>query len=544
MDRELADYEFQERAAVFQFDLGLDRAEAEAQALKIMAERYRGGLRAYQWLGLANIEDAWSRGQRRVIFYLPTGGGKTRCAGELILRAQREGKRVAFVCNRIELVNQASQAFHHLGIHHGIVQGENTRTTGADVLVGSIQTVVRRGISDLDLVIVDEAHGVAASRAYHRMFAEWKNIPIVGLTATPFSRGLGKHHAFLGGNLFESIIVGATIPQLINGQFLVDADIYAPSEPDLSKVKIVAGDYQEDQLADATDRADLIGDIVSHWQRLAPGTQTLCFAVTIAHSKHIAEQFVAAGIKAEHVDAYTPEFERVRIIRDFREGKFQVLSNCAMLAEGFDVPAASTLILARPTKSLIRYIQMIGRVLRPFPGKTKALVLDHSGSAKRLGFPTDELPLKLHDGKPQTSDGNGEKKPEALPKPCPNCQYLKPPRVFVCPSCGHKPAPLIQVETVEGELEKMERGKKAAKKLNRELTWDEKVAWMGSLKTYAQAKGYKSGWAAMNYKEKFGVFPNDPRVNYAPPCAITPEVQRWITAKNIRWAKRRDATAA
>jgi DNA repair protein RadD len=528
-------YDFEERAVIMEHDGGLRRPEAAAAALTVMAER-KGDLRPYQSAGVDALRSALKAGRKRVVFYLPTGGGKTRVAGEIIAMARARGKRVAFVCNRIELVGQASEAFYALGIEHGIIQADNTRAAWSDVVVCSVQTLARRGVGQVDLAIIDEAHGCAASRAYHTLFKQWATIPIIGLTATPFSRGLGRSHDFLGGGLFEEIVCGATISELIAQDFLVDCDIYAPSEPDLSNVKIVAGDYHEGELEKATNTAQLIGDIVLHWQKHAAGTQTLCFAVTIAHSQHIVEQFVAAGIKAQHVDAYTPESERKRIIGGFRQGKFQVLSNCAMLAEGFDCPAARTLILARPTKSLIRYIQMIGRILRPHAGKEKALVLDHSGSAKRLGFPTDELPLVLDDGTAREAKDARDKK-DALPKPCTECHFLKPARAQICPACGHKPAPLIQVETADGELAKLERTGKAARKANREVSWPDKAAWMGSFLTYAQRKGYKPGWAANNYRDKFGAWPNDDRVRYVRPCEVIPDVQRWITHKNIAWAK-------
>ncbi|MFA5266221.1 MAG: helicase-related protein, partial [Opitutaceae bacterium] len=245
----------------------------------------------------------------------------------------------------------------------------------------------------VDFAIVDEAHSCAGSEAYRELFSRNNNIPIIGLSATPFSKGLGKHYDSMCGPMFESIVVGATIPELIEGGFLVDVDIYAPSEPDLTGVKIVAGDYEEKGLGEAVDKPRLVGDIVSHYLRLANGKRTIVFATNVAHSQHIVATFQESGISARHVDGYMKEDERRPIIDAFKRGEFNVLSNCSLLAEGFDCPETEAIILARPTKSLIRYIQMAGRALRPHHSKDKALILDHSGTVRKLGFPTDELPL-------------------------------------------------------------------------------------------------------------------------------------------------------
>jgi superfamily II DNA or RNA helicase len=243
-----------------------------------------------------------------------------------------------------------------------------------------------------------------------------------------------KHKWLFDEPLWQDLVVAASIPELIEGGFLVDCDIYAPGEPDLTGVKVVNGHYDKTQLGKAVDKEKLIGDIVSHWFKLAGGHQTVCFAVNVAHSKHIVEKFKEHGVDARHVDGYMDETERRPIIDAFRRGEFPILSNCSMLAEGFDVPATSCCILARPTKSLIRYLQQIGRVLRPFDGKEVALIIDHAGTVKRLGWPTEELPYELDDGKPKESKPN-----ENLPKVCPSCFAVYPRSVRKCPQCQFEP---------------------------------------------------------------------------------------------------------
>ena len=160
----------------------------------------------------------------RVIAQLPTGGGKTNCAQEMIARARIKNNRVLFVVNRLELVSQASRRFYQAGIEHGMIQGNNTRNVGQNVLVASIQTLAKRGWPDVDFVIVDECHACAGSKAYQEMFMHYKGIKILGLTATPWSKGLGKDYPGLGA-LFETVVKGPTYQRLIDDGFLVDVDV-------------------------------------------------------------------------------------------------------------------------------------------------------------------------------------------------------------------------------------------------------------------------------------------------------------------------------
>lgn len=514
----------------------LDRdlfAEFETPAAPVVPR----ALRPYQNGLIDQVRDFLRQGRKRVLAYLPTGAGKTEVAGEIFKNAAEKKRRALFVCHRIELVKNASDRFSKLGIGHGIIQGENTRSTWQGILVCSIQTLTRRMVDSCDLIIVDEAHRCAASRDYHKLFARFKDVPIIGLSATPFAKGLAKEHEAIGGPLFEDIVIGATIPQLIEDGFLVDVDIYGPSEPDLTGVKVVKGDYDQKQLGERVDQPKLVGDIVAHWQKLGRGQQTICFATNIAHSKHIAAEFAAAGIAAGHIDAYTEEWERDRIIKSFRNGDITVLSNVGVLCEGFDCPAAAVMILARPTKSLTLYIQMAGRVLRPYEGKERALILDHSGTAKRLGFPTDELPLELDDGKPKTSEGSAREKPKPLPKICAKCSFLKPPKVHICPACGFKPERQSEIETEDGALQKMARGKKTG------LTPEQKAQFLAELKGLANERSKSQGWVLANYRARTQEWPagRNKHLPAAPPSQTTRD---WVKHRQIAWAKTRQKDAA
>jgi superfamily II DNA or RNA helicase len=496
-------------------------------------------LRLYQTEALDESRSFLGGGGKRLMLASPTGSGKTEMAMAMVKGALAKGKRVLFLSNRITLVEQTSRRFTKAGIAHGIVQGSNTTRVYENVLVASIQTVARRGLPDCQLILVDEAHAVAGSSEYRAVFAAAKGIPIIGLSATPFSKGLGRHYDELGGPLFEHMVVAATIPQLIADGYLVDVDVYAPSEPDMTGIKQARNafgeaDYTDADVARAVDKPELVGDVVQHWLRLAKGTPTVVFAANIAHSKHIVERFLAAGVPAEHVDAYTDPDERRAILRRMETGETMVLSNVALLAEGWDMPACRTLILARPTRSLIRFIQMTGRVLRPHPGKDRALILDHSGTVLRLGFPTDDLPLELDDGKPREAKGAAQEREKPLPKVCPSCSYVKAPGVHRCPVCSFAPERKADVEVKEGELVLLDRKK-------RKVTTAEKQSWYSQLLTVAHGKDYKPGWTAHKYRERFGCWPKG-LVDI--PAPVSKEVAGWLKHLKIRAAKAKEARHA
>lgn len=493
-------------------------------------------LRPYQQHGLDDLRSAFARGVKRVIFKLPTGGGKTELAKAIVNSAVSKGKRVAFVCNRIELISQTSRRFLAAGIPHGVMQGENSHSIHSQVMVCSIQTLSRRKAQDFDLIIIDEAHGVAGSTAYKSLIFSLNNVPVVGLTATPYSKGLAKHYAELNGPLFQEMVVGATIADLIGDGFLVDVDIFAPEQyqPDLSKVRIVAGDYDETELAEAVDKPKLIGDIVAHWKKLGRGKPTIVFATNIAHSKHICGMFNAAGIVAEHVDYTVTDEDRGAILDRVRRHETTVLCNPALLAEGLDIPQLEVMILARPTKSLIRYIQQAGRILRPYPGKAKALILDHSGTCAKLGFPTDDHDIPLCDGKPRNAS---ESKPrEKEPKVCSGCGYLKEPGVHACPSCGFAPERKSDVEVAEGELKPMSRKDRDA------LPMEAKQAIYSAMIGWALGKGMKPGRAYYLYEEMMGAFPSNSLDKKAGP--MVESVARWLKHRNIAYVHRKQKEQA
>lgn len=502
-----------------------------------------GELRPYQAEAIQNLRAEIKAGKRRIMLSSATGSGKSRIIVEMAVSAAAKGKRVVVFCDRIQLVQQMSQHLALAGLAFGVVQGENTVNDHRRVLVASIQTVARRGLpTETDLVLIDEAHGCAGRKEYLRVIASAMEQPktvVVGFSATPWTRGLGKFSKLLDGPLFESMVNTVPIDALIEQGFLVDADVYAPADPDLSGVRITAGDFNEAQLGEAMNKPRLVGDIVSHWTSIAHDLPTVVFAVNIAHSQSICEEFAKCGVKAEHISCYTPHDDRLAILARVASGETKVICNAMLLTTGWDFPACRCMVLARPTRSIVTYVQMVGRVLRSHPGKERAIVLDHSGTCLRLGFPTDDRSdIPLCTGAPRKGGAaKDEPKPEALPKKCPQCHFMKRPKQVRCPACGFESRKPAEVEVEDGQLALL----KKSKKHKAAADFGSKQDVYSMLLGHVQARGYARGFAAHKYRQLFGVWP---RGLIDQPAEPSPRLASWLKAQAIRNIKSREKHAA
>jgi superfamily II DNA or RNA helicase len=246
----------------------------------------------------------------------------------------------------------------------------------------------------------------------------------------------------------------------------------------------------------------------------------------------LQDKFQGSGIVAGYIDAYTDRAERNRIAAAFHRGEIKVVCNVGCLTTGIDWDVRC-IILARPTKSEILFVQMIGRGLRTADGKGDCLILDHSDNHLRLGFVTD-IHHERDDGKPRPKAE--PRSVEVLPKKCPQCAFVKPPRMLVCPSCGFKPEPKCTVVNAAGELiELTDRGT-----INAVAAAKDKVAFYQQLKGYGANRNYKAAWAALKFKEKFGHWPRG--LEHLPPMAPSATVANWVKSRNIAWMKGRTAS--
>lgn len=474
-------------------------------------------LRDYQKEILNKVRHAF-KNHRKVMLQSPTGSGKSVLAAAIIEAAVSKGKKVLFLTERITLALQMAKHLENFGLPHNIFQGQNTKyDPDKSIHCGTIQTISRRLHPDFNLIIIDEAH--VLFKEHIKLFEQYNNIPVLGLSATPWAKGLGKH--------FETLVVGTDISKLIEAGYLVNTEVYAPSAPDVSRIKIKCGEYDVKALSEASSTQVLVGDIVDHWLKLAERRKTICFAVDIAHSKMIVDNFIQAGVKAAHLDAYSDDHQRKITLAAFERGDIELLSSVEMLGRGLDIPNIECVLMARATKSLMTYIQQVGRGLRISDGKYDCLVLDHAGNTARHGFVTDQFPTELDDGTKNLDKKKKTKEEiEKLPKVCPSCKFVKV--AHTCEKCGFTPERKSQIVEEKGELVKL-------KKKNKYEDLTKQQAYSQFL-YIQQEMGYKHGWAAHKYREMFNVWP---RLMLDIPTTPGVQIRNFITAQNIKNAYRK-----
>lgn len=485
---------------------------------------------------LNSLRREWKQ-NRTFMVYAPTGSGKTGLAAFITAGHISCGKRVIFIAPYTILVRQTTVRFVEYGLPEdeiGIIWRDHPDYDPERLIqIASADTLIRREFPDnIDLIIVDEAH--MKKRALLEVIRD-SGVKVIGLSGTPFSPWLGKY--------YSSLIKPTTIGELIQRGDLSPYEFYAPTKPDLKGVKSGTSeeygcDYNEKQLSEIMCGSDLVGDIVDNWLRNGRDLPTVAFCVDKDHANFVTLQFNRAGINAEVMVAETPSDERHLIIHRFETGATKVIVSVGVLVAGFDSDVRC-IIYARPTKSEIRWLQALGRGLRTAPGKDACLIFDHSGTVHRLGFPDaieyNELPSK-NDGMKGAAARAAKEREEKLPKECPECHFMKPAGVYVCPKCGFKPLVGEDVETDSTRnLKKMNKGETV-------YTKSDKQSWWSQIKFYqrhraAQGKPVSDGWCAHTFQEKFGEWPNG--LNDFP-MEITPEVSNHIKHKLIKFAKGRE----
>jgi superfamily II DNA or RNA helicase len=494
-------------------------------------ERFCMRLRDYQKVAITKIRLSFQNGNRSILVVSPTGSGKGVILSEIIKTAASKGKNVLFLVHRREILFQVSTYLENYDIPHGVILSGEEYTGGHLVEVATVQTLrsrmKRRSYKKADVIIIDEAHNSTAKTYTEVIDAHRENL-IIGFTATP-CRQSGKGL----GTLYDDLVNVATIDELTKAGFLVPIKYYAPNEPDLSKIKITAGEYNLKQLDKKMMEPKLIGDIIENWARLADNRQTVVFTTTVAHSVAVCEAFKEVGIIAEHIDGGTDKQERSEILYRFRAGDTNIICNCAVLTEGIDIPDISCVVMARPTKSLALYMQTIGRGMRPAPGKTDMTYIDHSGACYEHG-PVDEMTEWTLDE--ETKNGNKKnedrKKRKAKPIECQMCSLIYTGQIK-CPQCGTIPD-IKQygkdVEYIDADLGEVCFKSKTVKV---KATMEDKKEWYSQLSGHARQKGYKSGWISHKYREKFGVWPN--KINEHPKTPSI-EVLAWLRGKAAQHA--------
>lgn len=445
-------------------------------------------LRGYQSDIIADVSARMKRGCHSILVQSPTGSGKTLLTAHMLKTAAAKGFPSFFICHRRELIKQSIRTFHAAGLTAGIVAAGFPEDPRSLVQIASIQTLANRyhKLYIPKLIIWDECHHVAAG-SWAKIYSAFPKAYHVGLTATPErldGTGLEKW--------FSEMVSGPSVSWLIENKFLAPYRLYAPLGISTAGVHTRMGDFAKDELNKAADKPTITGDAIKHYLKHGAGKRAVVFCVSIEHSKHVVEQFRAAGISAAHVDGETDVNERDHAIASFERGEIRVLSNVELFGEGFDLPAIEIAILLRPTKSLGLFLQQCGRVLRPCPGKTEAIILDHAGNTQRHGLPDEERAWSLN-GRDRGRGGNGDQ-PAASVRICPKCFAAQWSGLPSCKACGHVfEIESRKVDQVEGELaeidiEAMRQKKKVEQKQARTL---EELTQLGIRRNYR----YPRQWA-------------------------------------------------
>lgn len=501
-------------------------------------------LRDYQIESVERLRAGIRAGHRSQILCSPTGSGKSIIAAYLMSEANRKMSRAAFVVDRINLIDQFSAVLTDYGLDHGVIQAGHWRFRPYERLqVCSAQTLEKRGFFDqCDLLIVDEAHCI------RKQTAEFiKNVPVkvLGLSATPFTKGLG--------DLYQNFVNVTTTNKLVEQGHLVPLRMYAAKALDMTGAKVVAGEWAEKDIEERGLK--IVGDVVGEWidktmRHFGGPVKTIVFSATVAHGDELCRQFNEAGFNFQQISYKDKnDGKRRELIEEFRKPDSEIhgLVSCEVFTKGFDVPDILCGIAARPyRKSFSSHIQQLGRVMRTSPGKTEGLWLCHTNNLMR--FHTDTMEL-FENGVSGLDDQERDRKARQEPTErekqrwaC-SCGFLMPSGATRCPSCGKERQKLSLVENVDGEMVAIGHKKPEIPEYlaDKNRAWRQISGFALHMKRGDEPRAKKFAYA--QYKEIFGSWPKAPwNPNDAEPPH--PQLANKIKQGMIRWARRRASAPA
>jgi DNA repair protein RadD len=424
-------------------------------------------LREKQNALLQAIRQTYGAGFKRPIVVAPCGFGKTVLFSAMAESAERRGRRVLIICHRIELVDQIVATLEQFGVIPEIIAAGYTRSAGRvrasnrTVAVASVQTLARRldSYAPPTLIVIDECHH-AISPTWSGIIRKFPDAKIMGVTASAIrldGRGLGS--------MFDKMIIGPSVKELTADGLLAPVRIFAPPTVDTSGLHVRAGDFKPEEADALLDTPAITGSALAHYRQHANGKPALVFCTSVAHAHHVAEQFRKDDIAAVALDGGTDKQVRRMAVQDFRDNKIRVITQCEIATEGWDLPGVHCGIFLRPTQSLGLWIQMTGRCSRLSPGKTHAILLDHTGNCQRLGMPDEDRDWSL-----EMDAEKRKKKPAPGIRVCPKCFAASPARASACVECGHvfEVKPRQNVEERDGELVELTAEQIAKKRERRE----------------------------------------------------------------------------
>jgi len=473
-------------------------------------------------------------GHKNQLVMAPTGAGKSYLGLRIVHEALLKGKKAVFMCDRTTLINQTSEAADKYGLSaHGILQASHWRmNSDSPFQIASAQTVARRQWPDADVIVIDEAHTQLKAWTEYIPTCRAK---VIGLSATPFSPGLGK--------LFTNLINATTMHALTQSGVLVPMRVMSCTMTNMDGAATAGGEWTDGA---AEQRGmEIVGDVVAEWIKHAQNRKTIVFGATIKHCEELCRQFNEIGVMAAVFTSNTLPTEREFLLKEYRkhDSSLRVLVSVEALAKGFDVPDVGCVVDCRPLrKSLSTAIQMWGRGLRSSPdtGKSDCLLLDHSGNIQRFLEDYTEI---FFDGLDALD--MGEKLDKAIrrdkedfeSKGCPACGYK--PFAKRCMACGYEKQSQALVENVPGEMREITMGKKRIADDSRHL-WEQAC-------TYARAHSAPEKQRARAYylfKDMAGVEP--PKhwgLSDTPDVPMSRNFVNQVKAKNIAFSKSRAVAA-
>jgi superfamily II DNA or RNA helicase len=515
-------------------------------------------LRDYQRQLVAEGSRAMRR-HRRLCWQAPTGSGKTVIIGAVVAAAILADLRVLILATRTRLVRQLHERLDAYRIEHGILAASMPGYVNwsKPAQIASVDTLYRRGIADrkmpmpiADLVIFDEAH-LALGMSRQKILNAYPHAWIFGFTATP-----AKTSGASLRDQFDELILGPSVSDLIASGNLVRPRVFNRPVVTAKELKAVrkdskSGDYANGELSAVMSRPKLVGDVVQNWLRIANGKRTLVFACDKSHGKGLVDEFLRAGVPCEQLTDNDDEETREEVIARLQHGVTQVVVNCFLLSYGIDIPAVECVVLARPTRSVVLYLQAIGRGMRPSPGKDVCLLIDHGRVVESLGPPAYDREWSLDDqnaNKKQADQFQRERKSVTEKnRDCQDCgcSWLVSEEGNNCPHCGwqHKPKAKVievqQAELIAGVEDTADFG--AIDRFHAEACWWYRERWPDRWQAKQNSGRF---WAWVQCRTKFKR-PDDERIPSRywrhDPRETTPEVRGWLLAQQIRWSKRRQA---
>jgi superfamily II DNA or RNA helicase len=495
-------------------------------------------LRDYQKSCIEQLRDGLREGHRSQVLVAPTGAGKTVIASYLLGEAHQKDSRAFFVCDRVSLVDQTSTTLDSYGVPHGVIQADHWRARPWEYIqVVSAQTLARRELPYTPKLIVwDECHTMYKSVMD---YCTDTDIKVVGLTATPFTKGMGK--------VFTNIVNSTTTNKLIDEKWLVPLKMYSAKEIDMKGAELkFDGEWKESEIE--ARGVKIVGDIVEEWigkthQHFGKPEKTIAFSATVAHGNELCKAFAKRGYNFQQISYKDGNTDRRRaLIEEFRKSDSSIIGliSCEALAKGFDVTDIKIGIGARPyRKSLSGHIQQMGRVMRSHPGKDFALWLDHAGNLLRFLPDMQEV---FENGVEELSTGNYDgnvrkekSEEEKQTMKCSACGFVHTQKI--CPACGfERKSPRSKVNNTSGEMVEI-NGKTKIKQ--QDFLADKKLVWKELCSLALEIKKdhfYAEKFALAQYRNFYSVWPV---TKYVPETVqVRAEVRNKVRANVIAYSNR------